>query len=56
MAGGRVLEAYLFEVSARDPLVLALSPLALLSAALVAAALPARRALQIPPTEAMRAE
>jgi ABC-type antimicrobial peptide transport system permease subunit len=56
MAGGRVLEAYLFEVSARDPLVLALSPLALLSAALVAAALPARRAMQIPPTEAMRAE
>jgi ABC-type lipoprotein release transport system permease subunit len=56
MAGGRVLEAHLFEVSARDPLVLVVAPLALVAAALVAALLPARRAMRIAPTEAMRAD
>jgi ABC-type antimicrobial peptide transport system permease subunit len=56
LAGGRVLEAHLFEISTTDPLVLVAAPVTLVAAALLAALLPARRAMRIPPTEAMRAD
>jgi ABC-type antimicrobial peptide transport system permease subunit len=56
LAGGRVLEAHMFEISTTDPLVLVAAPATLVVAALLAALLPARRAMRIPPTEAMRAD
>jgi predicted permease len=56
LAGGRVLEAHLFEISTTDPLVLVAAPATLVVAAFLAALLPARRAMRIPPTEAMRAD
>jgi putative ABC transport system permease protein len=52
----RGLEGFLYGVSARDPLAFAGVALVLLLAAAVAAALPARRASRIDPTEALRAD
>ncbi len=51
-----VLESLLYEVSARDPLVLLATAAILLGAALLASYLPARRASAADPVEALRAE
>ncbi len=56
IAGGHWIEPWLFETSAVDPLVLGGVAVALLVVALLAGVLPARRAVQISPTEALRAE
>jgi putative ABC transport system permease protein len=55
-AGGRILNAQLFDITAREPRVLAGAALGLLVVAGVAAWLPARRAARIEPVIALRAE
>ena len=54
--GGRRLEAQLYETSAADPPALIAVGTTLLLVALVAGWIPARRALRISPTEALRSE
>jgi len=53
---GRVIEAQLFGLSARDPLTFAVATAALLLAALAAGYLPARRATRVEPMVALRCE
>ncbi len=53
---GRLLESFLFGVTATDPLALAGSALALLGTAVFASWLPARRAGRVDPLETLRAE
>ena len=55
-AGHRLIERFLFGVSALDPWAMALAPLALVTFGVMAALLPARRAAGINPVEALRAE
>jgi len=52
----RVLESFLFGVTARDPLVFAAVPLLLLLIALAAVSLPAFRASRVDPSQALRQE
>ncbi len=52
----RGLTAMLYNVSRLDPTVYAVSAVAMLSACAAAAALPARRAAQVDPVTALRAE
>src|SRR5205807_6515025 len=54
--GGKSLNAMLFGVGPRDPLVLGAASVFLLAVALAAALAPALRAMRIDPTIAMRAE
>jgi predicted permease len=54
--GARWLQPQLFHTSARDPFVLATVAISLMMVALLAGWIPARRALRISPTEALRAE
>jgi predicted permease len=56
LAGGRVIEALLYDVSPYDPMVFATAVLALSASALIACWVPARRAARINPIEALRAE
>jgi putative ABC transport system permease protein len=56
LAGSRVIESLLYEVSPRDPVVLATTMVALMAIALTACWLPARRASRVSPLQAMRAE
>jgi putative ABC transport system permease protein len=56
LAGGRLIESLLFEVSPRDPGVFGATTLALLGVALFACWLPARRAARLNPLEALRSE
>ena len=56
LAGGRAMAGFLFEVSASDPLTLAATVLVLLSSAVAAAYLPARRASRLDPTVVLREE
>src|SRR5215467_14129101 len=56
VAASRLLRSFLFEVSPFDPGVLALSAVAMLLLALVASALPARRASSTDPMLALRGE
>jgi putative ABC transport system permease protein len=50
----RLIGSLLYKVGARDLMTFALTPLAFLAIALLASYLPARRATQVDPTEAMR--
>jgi ABC-type antimicrobial peptide transport system permease subunit len=52
----RLMSGLLFGISPRDPITFALVPLVLLLVALAATYLPARRAAQLDPMEALRAE
>ena len=56
LAVSRIIEAQLFGVKARDPLSLALSAVAVIVLAMLAAALPAARAMRIDPVRALRYE
>jgi predicted permease len=55
-AASRLLRSFLFEVSPFDPVVLALAAIAVFALALLAAAMPARRAAAVDPIEALRGE
>jgi putative ABC transport system permease protein len=56
VAAGRALRAILFEVGPNDPAALAISAAVMLVVAIIAAWLPARRALRIDPVEQLRAD
>ena len=56
VAGGRVLSSVVLDVPSWDPATLAVVTLVLLSVALLACAVPARRALAVEPMEALRHE
>jgi predicted permease len=55
-AASRLLRSFLFSVSPFDPLVLGLAAVAVFALALLAAALPARRAATVNPMQALRSE
>jgi putative ABC transport system permease protein len=55
-AGTRLIQSLLFGVSPRDPAVFAVTTLSLLSVALTACWLPARRAARLSPLDALRTE
>ena len=52
----KVLSGILYEVGALDPVAFTVAPLVLTVAALIATWLPARRATQVDPVQALRAE
>lgn len=52
----RFVAGFLYGVGAKDPLIFSLAPVFLLAIALIASFLPARRAAQVDPVEALRAE
>jgi predicted permease len=56
LAGGRLIEAVLYDVSPRDPIVFVTAIMALFAIALTACWLPARRAARMSPVEALRLE
>ena len=56
LALGRLIKNQLFQVSAFDPLTLVVTALVLIGAALAASYIPARRATQVDPMEALRYE
>lgn len=56
IAASRLLEGLLFEVSARDPVVLAGVSVALLASAIAASLVPAYRATRVDPMTALRAD
>jgi len=56
LVAGRLIESLLYGVSPRDPGVLAVTTLTLLSVALLACLLPARRAARLSPLEALRTD
>jgi len=56
LAAARVMKSLLFSVDPRDPLTFAVVPLVLLTVAVLACYLPARRALRVDPLIALRAE
>jgi predicted permease len=56
VAASKLLRSFLFQVSPFDPLVLALAALAVFALALLASALPARRAASVDPLQALRGE
>jgi putative ABC transport system permease protein len=55
LAGSRLVESLLYNVSPRDPAIFALTTTTLLAVALLACWLPARRAARINPVETLRA-
>jgi putative ABC transport system permease protein len=56
LAAGRLMASLLYRVSPRDPAVLAATTAMLLTVALVACWLPARRAARLNPLDALRAD
>ena len=55
-AAGKLLESYLYQVSGRDPWILAAAVAVLGSCAIAAALIPARRAAHLDPVQALRME
>ena len=55
-ATGKIVSSILFQVSSTDPLAFTIAPAVLMTAALLATWLPARRATKISPMEALRTE
>jgi putative ABC transport system permease protein len=53
-AGSRILEAFLWETSARDPRIFLGGGVLLLAVVLLASYLPARRATRVDPVEVLR--
>jgi len=53
---GRLMAAQLYEVSALDPLTFVLTPLIVVTVAMIANLLPARRATRVDPVQALQAE
>jgi putative ABC transport system permease protein len=56
IATAKILSGILYEIRALDPVAFTVAPLVLISAALIATWLPARRATRINPVQALRAE
>jgi ABC-type antimicrobial peptide transport system permease subunit len=56
LATGKILSTILFQVSSTDPFAFTIAPAALMTAALLATWLPARRATKISPMAALRTE
>ena len=56
LATGKIVSAILFQVSSTDPFAFTIAPVVLMSAALLATWLPARRATKISPMAALRTE
>jgi predicted permease len=56
MATAKILSGILYEVGALDPIAFTVAPLILITAALIATWLPARRATRVDPAQALRAE
>jgi putative ABC transport system permease protein len=56
VATGKILSGILYEVSALDPIAFTVAPLMLAIAAVIATWLPARRAAQVNPIQALRTE
>jgi predicted permease len=56
LAVGKILSSILFEVSSTDPFAFTIAPVVLMTAALLATWLPARRATKISPMTALRTE
>jgi putative ABC transport system permease protein len=56
LAGGRLIEALLYNVSPRDPVVIGAVTLLLTSIAFIACWLPARRAARLSPLDALRTD
>ena len=56
LGAGRLLQGFLYGVNAVEPLVLVTAPLILLASSLLASYIPALRATQVDPTEALRSE
>ena len=54
IAGARLLEALVYGVSARDPLTYVVVPLVVVSVAVLAALIPARRAARVDPVSVLR--
>jgi ABC-type antimicrobial peptide transport system permease subunit len=53
---GKIVSSILFQVSSTDPLAFTIAPIVLMTAALLATWLPARRATKISPMAALRTE
>ena len=56
VATAKIVSGILYEVGALDPVAFTVAPLVLTIAALIATWLPARRATQVDPIQALRAE
>jgi putative ABC transport system permease protein len=56
IGAGLLMASQLFEVTPWDPMIVSAAPVLLVLAALIAAAIPARRAASVDPAEALRAE
>jgi putative ABC transport system permease protein len=56
VATAKIVSGILYEVGALDPVAFTVAPLVLTVSALIATWLPARRATQIDPVQALRAE
>ena len=56
LAGGRLMQTLLFDVTPRDPFTFVVASTLVLASAMLAAYLPARRAARMRPLEALRAE
>jgi ABC-type antimicrobial peptide transport system permease subunit len=56
VATAKIVSGILYEVGALDPIAFTVAPLVLTIAALIATWLPARRATQVDPAQALRAE
>jgi predicted permease len=56
IATAKILSGILYDVGALDPIAFTVAPLVLITAALIATWLPARRAMHVDPAQALRAE